>query len=158
LSDDGLVNSGLRRFGISEGVTFLNTSWAVIGGLVYGFVVFMILPVYASLERLDVSLIEAGKDLYAGPVRTFFSVTLPATRAGLYGGVLLVFLPALGDFVTAQLLGGASTYMMGNLVQQQFMEGQNWPLGSALTVGMMAALTVLMVAYLRATSTKAAEV
>ena len=114
----------------------------------------MILPVYASLERLDVSLIEAGKDLYHGPVRTFFRVTLPATRAGLYGGVLLVFLPALGDFVSAQLLGGASTYMMGNLVQQQFMEGQNWPLGSALTVGMMAALTVLMVIYLRATSTR----
>ncbi len=84
-------------------------------------------------------------------------MTLPATRAGLYGGVLLVFLPALGDFVSAQLLGGASTYMMGNLVQQQFVEGQNWPLGSALTVGLMAALTVLMVIYLRATSTRGRE-
>ena len=84
-------------------------------------------------------------------------MTLPATRAGLYGGMLLVFLPALGDFVSAQLLGGASTFMIGNLVQQQFMEGQNWPLGSALTVGMMAALTVLMVVYLRATSTQARE-
>lgn len=157
LSDDGLVNSALRESGVSDGLTFLNTPGAVVGGLVYGFVVFMILPIYASLERLDVSLIEAGKDLYHGPVRTFFGVTLPATRYGLYGGVLLVFLPALGDFVSAQLLGGASTFMIGNLVQQQFMEGQNWPLGSALTVAMMAALTVLMVAYLRATSTKASE-
>jgi spermidine/putrescine transport system permease protein len=157
LSDDGLVNSGLRNLGLSDGITFLNTPYAVIGGLVYGFVVFMILPIYASLERLDVSLIEAGKDLYHGPVRTFFFVTLPATRAGLYGGILLVFLPALGDFVSAQLLGGANTYMLGNLVQQQFMEGQNWPLGSALTVAMMAVLTVLMVAYLRATTTKARE-
>ena len=157
LSDDGLVNSALRGLGLSDGITFLNTPGAVVGGLVYGFVVFMILPVYASLERLDVSLIEAGKDLYHGPVSTFFHVTLPATRAGLYGGVLLVFLPALGDFVSAQLLGGASTYMMGNLVQQQFAEGQNWPLGSALTVGMMAALTVLMVAYLRATATRGRE-
>jgi spermidine/putrescine transport system permease protein len=157
LSDDGMVNSGLRRFGVSDGVTFLNTSWAVVGGLVYGFVVFMILPIYASLERLDVSLIEAGKDLYHGPVRTFFSVTLPATRAGLYGGMLLVFLPALGDFVSAQLLGGANTFMMGNLIQAQFIEGQNWPLGSALTVAMMAALTVLMVVYLRATSTEAGD-
>jgi spermidine/putrescine transport system permease protein len=156
LSDEGLVNSGLDRIGV-DGITFLNTPFAVIGGLVYGFVVFMILPIYASLERLDVSLIEAGKDLYHGPVRTFFSVTFPATRAGLYGGVLLVFLPALGDFVSAQLLGGAGTYMIGNLVQQQFVEGQNWPLGSALTVGMMAALTVLMVAYLKATSTEARE-
>jgi spermidine/putrescine transport system permease protein len=157
LSDDGLVNSGLRHLGVNNGITFLNTPWAVIGGLVYGFVVFMILPVYASLERLDTSLIEAGKDLYHGPVHTFFRVTLPATRAGLYGGVLLVFLPALGDFVSAQLLGGANTYMMGNLVQQQFAEGQNWPLGSALTVGMMAALTVLMVIYLRATATRTRE-
>ena len=81
----------------------------MIGGLVYGFVVFMILPVYASLERMDVSLIEAGKDLYDSSLRTFFTVTLPATRAGPYGGMLLVFLPALGDFVSAQLLGGAST-------------------------------------------------
>lgn len=158
LSDDGLLNSGLRELGVSGGITLLNTPYAVIGGLVYGYVVFMILPIYASLERLDVSLIEAGKDLYHGPVRTFFFVTVPATRAGLYGGILLVFLPALGDFVSAQLLGGANTYMMGNLVQQQFMEGQNWPLGSALTVGMMIGLTVLMVAYLRATSTKAREV
>jgi spermidine/putrescine transport system permease protein len=157
LSDDGLVNSGLRHAGLTDGITFLNTPWAVIGGLVYGFVVFMILPVYASLERLDPSLIEAGKDLYHSPARTFLSVTLPATRAGLYGGVLLVFLPALGDFVSAQLLGGANTFMMGNLVQQQFAEGQNWPLGSALTVGMMVALTVLMVAYLRATSTQRRE-
>ncbi|PWN02969.1 ABC transporter permease [Nocardioides silvaticus] len=157
LSDDGLVNSALRNLGLSDGITFLNTSYAVVGGLVYGFVVFMILPIYASLERLDTSLIEAGKDLYHGPVRTFFFVTVPATRAGLYGGILLVFLPALGDFVSAQLLGGAGTFMVGNLVQQQFMEGQNWPLGSALTVGMMTALTVLMVAYLRATSTQARE-
>jgi spermidine/putrescine transport system permease protein len=157
LSDDGLVNSALRRSGLSDGITFLNTPTAVVGGLVYGFVVFMILPIYASLERLDVSLIEAGKDLYHGPVRTFFTVTVPATRAGLFGGMLLVFLPALGDFVSAQLLGGASTFMIGNLVQQQFMEGQNWPLGSALTVGMMAALTVLMVVYLRGTSTRARE-
>jgi spermidine/putrescine transport system permease protein len=157
LSDEGLVNSALRELGISDGITFLNTPFAVVGGLVYGFVVFMILPIYASLERLDVSLIEAGKDLYHGPVRTFLFVTIPATRAGLYGGILLVFLPALGDFVSAQLLGGASTYMLGNLVQQQFMEGQNWPLGSALTVAMMAALTALMVAYLRATSTRVRE-
>ena len=139
LSDDGVVNSALRRTHLSDGVQFLNTPMAVIGGLVYGYVVFMILPVYAALERMDVSLIEAGKDLYHGPLRTFFSVTLPATRAGLFGGMLLVFLPALGDFVSAQLLGGPRTYMIGNLIQQQFLEGQNWPLGSAMTVAMMLA-------------------
>ncbi len=157
LSDEGIVNSAIRGTDLGDGIQFLNTPYAVIGGLVYGYVVFMILPVYASLERMDVSLIEAGKDLYHGPLRTFFSVTLPATRAGLFGGMLLVFLPALGDFVSAQLLGGPRTYMIGNLVQQQFLEGQNWPLGSAMTVAMMIALTVLMVFYLRGTSTRAQE-
>ena len=157
LSDDGLVNSAIRKAGLGDGISLLNTPVAVVGGLVYGFVVFMILPIYASLERMDVSLIEAGKDLYHSPLRTFLTVTLPATRAGLYGGMLLVFLPALGDFVSAQLLGGSSTFMIGNLIQQQFVEGQNWPLGSAMTVAMMVALTALMVFYLRATSSKSRE-
>jgi spermidine/putrescine transport system permease protein len=157
LSDDGVVNTAIRKLGLGSGITFLNTPGAVIGGLVYGYVVFMILPVYAALERMDTSLIEAGKDLYHGPLRTFFTVTLPATRAGLFGGMLLVFLPALGDFVSAQLLGGPRTYMIGNLIQQQFLEGQNWPLGSAMTVAMMLGLTVLMVVYLRATSSRGRE-
>jgi spermidine/putrescine transport system permease protein len=157
LSDDGLVNSAIRKSGLGDGISFLNTPWAVIGGLAYGFVVFMLLPVYASLERMDVSLIEAGKDLYHSPFRTFVSVTLPATRAGLYGGMLLVFLPALGDFVSAQLLGGSSTFMIGNLIQQQFVGGENWSLGSAMTVALMIALGLLMVVYLRATSTRARE-
>ncbi len=157
LSDDGIANSLLSALGISQGVHFLNTPYAVVGGLVYGYAVFMILPVYAALERMDTSLIEAGKDLYHGPWRTFWSVTLPATRAGLYGGVLLVFLPALGDFVSAQLLGGPNTFMIGNLIQQQFLEGQNWPLGSAMTVAMMVGLTLIMVVYLRATATRTRE-
>jgi spermidine/putrescine transport system permease protein len=154
LADDGVLNSIVRKLGLGDGVQFLNTPYAVIGGLVYGYVVFMILPVYAALERMDIALIEAGKDLYHGPFRTFWSVTLPATRAGLYGGMLLVFLPALGDFVSAQLLGGPRTYMIGNLIQQQFLEGQNWPLGSAMTVAMMVALTVLMIVYLRASAAR----
>ena len=157
LSDDGLLNRVLRGLGISSGVQILNTSGAVIAGLTYGFVVFMVLPIYAALERMDLSLIEAGKDLYHGPFRTFLHVTVPATKVGMLGGVLLVFLPASGDFVSAQLLGGPNTYMIGNLVQQQFLEGQNWPLGSALTVFLMVALLVFMVFYLRATSTRTGE-
>jgi spermidine/putrescine transport system permease protein len=157
LSDEGLVNDLLRQTGLSEGIRFLNTPGAVVAGLAYGFVVFMILPIYASLERMDLSLIEAGKDLYHGPVRTFLAVTLPATKAGVLGGVLLVFLPAMGDFVSAQLLGGPGTYMIGNLVQQQFFESQNQPLGSAMTVGLMIALLVFMLFYLRSTSTSRRE-
>ena len=157
LSDEGLVNQVLQKFGLTEGVRFLNTPGAVIAGLTYGFVVFMILPIYASLERMDLALIEAGKDLYHGPLRTFFAVTLPATRAGVLGGVLLVFLPALGDFVSAQLLGGPGTFMIGNLIQQQFFESQNQPLGSALTVVLMIALAVFMVFYLRSTERQRRE-
>ena len=151
LADEGLINQLLRDTGLSSGIRFLNTPGAVIAGLVYGSIVFMVLPIYASLERMDTALIEAGKDLYHSPLQTFFAVTVPATRAGMLGGVLLVFLPALGDFVSAQLLGGPSTYMIGNLIQQQFFEGQNQPLGSALTVVLMLALLIFMVFYLRAT-------
>ena len=151
LADEGLINQLLRDTGLSSGIRFLNTPGAVIAGLVYGSIVFMVLPIYASLERMDTALIEAGKDLYHSPLQTFFAVTVPATRAGMLGGVLLVFLPALGDFVSAQLLGGPRTYMIGNLIQQQFFEGQNQPLGSALTVVLMLALLIFMVFYLRAT-------
>jgi len=157
LSDEGLVNQLLLKVGFAQPVKFLNTPGAVIAGLTYGFVIFMILPIYASLERMDLSLIEAGKDLYHGPLRTFLSVTLPSTRAGVLGGLLLVFLPALGDFVSAQLLGGPGTYMIGNLIQQQFFEGQNAPLGSALTVVLMLCLVVFMVFYLRATDRESRE-
>ena len=93
----------------------------MIGGLVYGYLVFMILPIYASLERMDRSLIEAGKDLYGTPLRTFLHVTLPPTMPGhARPACVLVFLPAVGDFVSAQLLGGPDTYMIGNLIQEQF--------------------------------------
>ncbi len=127
----------------------INTPYAVIGGLVYGYLVFMILPIYAALERMDGSLIEAGKDLFGTPLRTFIHVTLPQTRQGILAGCVLVFLPAVGDFVAAQLLGGPDTYMVGNLIQDQFFAASNWPFGSALTVVMMLFLSVWMVGYLR---------
>ena len=123
--------------------------YAVIGGLVYGYMAFMILPIYASLDRMDPALIEAGKDLYGGPAQTFRHVTLPHTIQGVLAGSVLVFLPAVGDFVSASLLGGPDQVMIGNLIQQQFQEAQNWPFGSALTIVMMAFLLVWMLLYLR---------
>lgn len=150
LSDDGPVLRTLRAVGLADsGTKILNSGFGVVAGLVYGFVVFMIIPLYAALERLDVSLIEAGRDLYGGPVRTFFFVTLPATRQGAAAGLVLVFLPAMGDFVSAQLMGGPDQIMIGNLIQDKFFQGQNWPLGSALTMLMMAVLFLGMVGYLR---------
>ena len=135
LSDDGLLNGILKDLSLTEeGVRFLNTPYAVIGGLVYGYMAFMILPIYASLDRMDPSLIEAGKDLYANRWQTFRHVTWPATFQGVLAGSVLVFLPAVGDFVSAQLLGGPETYMVGNLIQQQFFDANNFPFGAALTV------------------------
>ena len=119
---------------------------AVVGGLVYGYLGFMIIPVYASLERMDPSLIEAGRDLYGTPRETFWHVTWPQTRPGVLAGSVLVFLPAVGDFVSAQLLGGPDTYMIGNLIQQQFTGAENWPFGAALTIVLMLFLLVFITA------------
>ena len=134
---------------IGADIKFINSPYAVIGGLVYGYLVFMILPVYGALERLDRSVIEAGKDLFGTPLQTFLHVTLPQTKQGILAGSVLVFLPAVGDFVSAQLLGGPDTYMVGNLIQDQFFAANNWPFGAALTVVMMLFLSVWMVFYLR---------
>ena len=152
LGDDGLVN-GL----LDTDLRFLNTPYAVIGGLVYGFLAFMILPIYASLDRMDTALIEAGKDLYGSPWQTFRHVTLPHTKQGVLAGSVLVFLPAVGDFVAASLLGGPDEIMVGNLIQQQFQASDNWPFGAALTVVMMAFLLVWMVLYLRAAARETRE-
>jgi spermidine/putrescine transport system permease protein len=152
LGDDGLVNGVL-----DTNLRFINTPYAVIGGLVYGFLTFMILPIYASLDRMDPSLIEAGKDLYGGPWQTFRNVTLPHTIPGVLAGSVLVFLPAVGDFVSASLLGGPEEVMVGNLIQQQFQASDNWPFGAALTVAMMAFLMIWMVLYLRAAAHQTRE-
>ncbi|HEX2410377.1 MAG TPA: ABC transporter permease [Solirubrobacteraceae bacterium] len=150
LSDEGVINGFL-----GEPVRFLNTPWAVIGGLVYGYLAFMILPVYAALDRMDPALIEAGKDLYGTELSTFIHVTWPTTFQGVLAGCVLVFLPAVGDFVSAQLLGGPGTYMVGNLIQQQFFGAEDWPFGSALTTVMMLFLLVFMVFYLRSAAREA---
>ena len=151
LGDEGVVNGV-----IGGDIKFINTPWAVIGGLVYGYLVFMILPVYAALDRMDPALIEAGKDLYGGPWETFRNVTLPHTFQGVLAGTVLVFLPAVGDFVAAQLLGGPDSYMVGNLIQQQFFAAENWPFGAALTTVMMAFLFIWMVLYLRSAAREVA--
>ena len=158
LSDEGVVNGLAASTGISEEpLRFLNTPWAVIGGLVYGYLAFMILPVYAALDRMDPALIEAGKDLYGSRWETFRHVTWPTTFQGVLAGTVLVFLPAVGDFVSAQLLGGPGTYMIGNLIQQQFFGAENWPFGAALTVVMMLFLLVWMLFYLRSAARAARE-
>jgi spermidine/putrescine transport system permease protein len=148
LQRDGLLNQVLGNVGLGGNHVFLNTNFAVILGLTYGFLPFMILPLYASIERMDKSLVEASYDLGHGKVSTLFRVILPSVSPGLIAGVLLVFIPAVGDFVTPELLGGVKTQMIGNTIYDQFTSGNNWPLGSAMSVLLMLLILVGVFFYL----------
>ena len=140
---------------VPEDGRLLATSGAVIAGLTYNFLPFMILPIYASLERIDTSLIEAGKDLYASSTQTFLRVTLPITMPGIVAGVLLTFIPAIGDYVNAELLGGTGTSMIGNVIQSLYLEQRNYPEAAALSFIMMAAILLVVIIYLRIAGTGA---
>ena len=148
MRDSGLINSFLVRLGF-EPVTMLYTPFAVMTGLVYGFLPFMVLPIYASLEKLDLSFLEAAEVLGARPAARFLKVTLPLSMPGVVAGSLLVFIPALGSFLTSDLLGGAKQVMIGNLIQNQFSTARNWPFGSAASFIVMALVLVAVMWYLR---------
>lgn len=150
MRDTGLINNWMMKLGmIGQPLTILYTPFAVMAGLVYGFLPFMILPIYASLEKLDTSLLEAAEVLGARPGARFRRVTLPLSMPGVVAGSLLVFIPALGSFLTADLLGGAKQVMIGNLVQNQFSSARNWPFGSAASFIVMALVLAAVMFYLR---------
>jgi len=150
MRDTGLINNWLLKLGIvDQSLTILYTPFAVMVGLVYGFLPFMILPIYASLEKLDLSLLEAAEVLGARPRARFRRVTLPLSMPGVVAGCLLVFIPALGSFLTADLLGGAKEMMIGNLVQNQFSAARNWPFGSAASFIVMALVLAAVLLYFR---------
>ena len=148
LQDDGLVNAALAALGLPA-QKLLYTEAAVLLGQVYGELPFMILPLYAAIERLDPRLLEAASDLGAGPVSRFFHVTLPLTRAGVLAGVVLVFVPSLGAFITPDLLGGAKSMMVGSLIQEQFVQ-RNQPFGAALSNLLAVAVLLLLAVAWRA--------
>jgi spermidine/putrescine transport system permease protein len=148
LRTEGLLNLVLIGSGIvRHPVELLYTQTAVLIGLVYGELPFMILPLYASLEKLDRGLLEAAADLGAGGAQAFRRVTFPLSLPGLAAGIVLVFVPSLGQFVVSDLLGGARGMLLGNLVQNQFAVARNPPFGSALAFELMAAVLVLLLAY-----------
>ena len=149
LQRNGLLNSVLGAVGLGGDHQFLNTPFAVILGLTYGFLPFMILPLYASIERMDKSLVEASYDLGHGRTSTLLRVIVPTVSPGLVAGVLLVFIPAVGDFVTPPLLGGVRTQMFGNTVADQFGGSQNWPLGSAMSVLLVGFILIGVFVYLK---------
>jgi spermidine/putrescine transport system permease protein len=133
LRDNGVVNALLQATGLtSEPIILLNTDFSVILGMTYGFLPFAILPIFVSIDRLDPNLVSAARDLYASGRAAFLHVTLPLSMPGIIAASLLTFIPAMGDFVTPDLLGGAQQTTIAKVIQERFLDGRDWPFGSAL--------------------------
>jgi spermidine/putrescine transport system permease protein len=150
LRAEGLLNTGLMSLGlIASPIEILYSDTAVVIGLVYGYLPFMVLPLYAAVERVPASVVEAAWDLYAPAWAVFRRVLLPLTKPGVIAGCLLVFIPSLGAFITPDLLGGARTMMIGNLIQHEYLVMRDWPFGSAISFVLMAIVLLGVMAYLK---------
>jgi spermidine/putrescine transport system permease protein len=150
LRDTGLMNTALQALGIIHvPLPLLYNNGAVLLGLVYGYLPFMVLPIYATLERLDPALLEAAADLGARPLSAVFRVVLPLSKPGIVAGAVLVFIPCLGAYLTSDLLGGGRSVLVGNLVQNQFTTARDWPFGAAVSILLMALVTLLVWRILR---------
>ena len=155
LGDGGIVVSvlGFLHLLPAEG-RLLNTSWAVVGGLTYNFLPFMILPIYVSLEKIDRRLVEAAHDLYSSPLRAFRRVVFPLSLPGVFAGSLLTFIPASGDFINAELLGSPNQRVLGSVIQGQFLTVRDYPLAAALSFVLMIIVILLVLTYTRALGTE----
>jgi spermidine/putrescine transport system permease protein len=150
LRDTGLINTVLESLHfIRQPLPLLFNDGAVILGLVYGYLPFMVLPLYATLEKLDPALLDAAQDLGAKPWTTLWRVIVPLSRSGILAGSLLVFIPCMGAYLTPDLLGGGKTVMVGNLVQNQFTTGRDWSFGSAVSLLLMAVVLLLLLSAIR---------
>lgn len=156
LSDSGTVVSVFQAVGlVSDGGRLLDTTASVVAGITYNFLPFMILPLYASLERIDGRLLEAGYDLYGRRRDVFLRITLPLSMPGLVAGTLLFFIPATGDFINAELLGTPNQYMIGNVIQSRFLEVTDYPTAAALSFILMALSLVVVAVWARIAGTEA---
>ena len=154
LSDNGFVVDTFKTLGlVADDGRLLATGFAVVAGLTYNFLPFMVLPLYASLEKLDSRLVEAAGDLYASPAQGFWRVTLPLSMPGLVAGTLLTFIPASGDFINSELLGDTSTTMIGNVIESRFRVG-DYPGAAALSVTLMVVIVVMVALYIRRAGTE----
>ena len=149
LADQSPVVDVLSTIGLAEDDRVLNTAPAVIAGLTYNFLPFMILPIYASLERIDLRLIEGAKDLYSSAASAFWRVTLPLSAPGVVAGTLLTFIPAVGDYVNALFLGSQNQAMIGNVIQGQYLVIKDYPVAAALSFVLMAIILITVVVYIR---------
>jgi len=153
IRNEGILNTLLIRAGfISEPIQILYTETAVLIGMVYVYLPLMVLPLYAAMERLDFRLVEAAYDLYATRMRVLRRVIIPLVKPGIIAGSILVFVPSLGAYVTPRVLGGGKNMMLGNLIELQFGQGRNWPLGAALSMTLLVIVAVALLAYVRVTS------
>jgi spermidine/putrescine transport system permease protein len=159
LGNEGVIEQGLRAAGIIENMdSLLFNNGAMLTGMVYSYIPLMILPVFASIEKLDGTLIEAAHDLYGSRLKTLTSVILPLAKPGMAAGAILVFMPSLGAVLEPILLGGGKQMMMGNLIQSQFGGARNWPLGAAISIVLLSVvMIVLTVQGVRAARTEAKE-
>jgi spermidine/putrescine transport system permease protein len=156
LSDSGLVVSTLQTVGIlSEGGRLLDTTVSVVAGITYNYLPFMVLPLYASLERIDKRMLEAGYDLYGRRRDVFLRVTLPLSMPGVVAGTLLTFIPAAGDFINAELLGTPRQFMIGNVIQSRYLEVADYPTAAALSFLLMAFMLIIVVIWARIAGTEA---
>ncbi|KQU94884.1 ABC transporter permease [Mesorhizobium sp. Root695] len=153
LRNDGIINSALQLLGIADHpVQLMYTNFAVLAGMVYVFLPLMVLPLYASMEKIDFRLVEAGYDLYATRFEVLRRIIVPLVTPGIVAGSILVFIPSLGAYVTPRVLGGGTNLMIGNLIELQFGQGRNWPLGAALSITLMVIVMVALLFYVRNTT------
>ena len=147
LNSSGVINTFLMNIGlIKEPLELLYNNFAIVVGMIYMFLPFAVLPMYSSIEKLDPGLIEASKDLGAGPVRTFMKVTLPLTSPGIFAAVILTFIPCIGYYMVTDMLGGGTSLMIGNLIYRQFTVSRDWPFGAALS--MVLALIIFLMVFI----------
>jgi spermidine/putrescine transport system permease protein len=158
IRNEGVINVALMRLGlISSPIQMMYTDWGILFGMVYVYLPLMVLPLYASMEKLDFRLIEAGYDLYATSFQVLRRIIVPLVKPGIIAGSILVFIPSLGAYVTPRVLGGGKKMMLGNLIDLQFGQGRNWPLGSAIAITLMAIVMLALLVYVRNASQSGAR-
>lgn len=150
IRNEGVINTALIWAGvISAPIQMMYTDMGILFGMAYVYFPLMVLPLYASMERLDFRLVEAGYDLYATRARVLWRIVIPLVRPGIVAGSILVFIPSLGAYVTPRVLGGGKNMMLGNLIELQFGQGRDWPLGSAISITLMAIVMLALLVYVR---------
>jgi spermidine/putrescine transport system permease protein len=150
IRNEGIVNTILIKLGIiSSPIQIMFTDTAIMLGMLYVYLPLMVLPLYASMEKLDFRLVEAGYDLYANRFQVLRRIIIPLVKPGIIAGSILVFIPSLGAYVTPRVLGGGKNMMLGNLIELQFGQGRNWPLGAALSITLMAIVMVALLVYVK---------